>query len=255
MDKNKEYWTKRITEVAQKQYEMSSEEMVSKLKTIYEDIADKMAEEVDRIYFRLLEDDITRTDIWTYKHYRDLSKRMAVLAAKVGAKEEQILNKQLDVALKEVYKDTPLPGASFSLIDETLIKQLIATPWNEKHYSQRVWDNKAKMLERLRKGLTESIVLGKSKDKAVEDIMKHCNVGFNDADRLVRTELMHTINQGQKQRYKDNGYTKIEVIAYDDDRTCERCSSIDGQIFPISEDHCPVHARCRCTTIPVIDWS
>lgn len=253
-NKNKEYWTKRITEVAQKQYETSSEEMMSKLKEIYEDMAEKMAKEVDDIYFRLLEDEITRTDIWTYKHYRDLSKRMAVLAARVGAKEEQILNKQLEIALREVYKDTPLPGASFSLINETLIKQLIATPWSEKHYSQAVWDNKSKMLEILKKGLTESIVLGKSKDKAVKDIMDKCHVGFNDADRLVRTELMHTINCGQKQKYKDNGYTQIQVIAYEDDRTCERCESMNGQIFPISEDPCPVHSRCRCTIIPVIDW-
>lgn len=253
--KHKEYWSKRITETAQKQFDMTNNEMQVVLRKIYEDMAERMAKEVDEIYFRLLEDEITRTDIWTYKHYRDLSKRMSVLAAKVGAKEQEILNKQLEIALREVYKGTPLPGASFSLINETLIQQLIATPWSEKHFSQAIWDNKAKMIERLKKGLTESIVLGKSKDKAVADIMKQCKVGFSDADRLVRTELMHTINQGQIQRYKDNGYKQLEIYVMEDERLCEHCEPMNGKIVPIDSDEVPpFHSRCRCGTIPVIDW-
>ena len=210
--RNKAYWTKRISEVAQKQFDMTYAEMEKELKAIYEEMSKKMAKEVDDIYFKLLEDEIKRTDIWTYKHYRDLSKRMSVLAAKVGAKEEKILNKQLEIALREVYKDTQLPGASFSLINETLIKRLISTPWSEKHFSQAVWDNKQKMLDTLKKGLTESIVLGTSKDKAVEEVMKKCKVGFNTADRLVRTELMAVINQSQLEKFKDNGYTHVQVM-------------------------------------------
>ena len=261
---HKEYWTKRINDVAQKQFDMTNDEMQKELKAIYESMANKMAKEVDDIYFRLLEDEITRTDIWTYKHYRDLSKRMSILAAKVGAKEQEILNKQLEIALREVYKGTPLPGASFSLINETLIQQLIATPWSEKHFSQAVWDNKAKMLEILKNGLTESIALGKSKDdtvKKLRDLIISTNKdkgykgAFADADRLVRTELMHMINEGQRQRYKDNGYKQLEIYVIEDERLCERCEPMNGKIVPIDSDEIPpVHSRCRCGTIPVVDW-
>lgn len=261
---HKEYWTKRINDVAQKQFDMTNDEMQKELKAIYESMANKMAKEVDDIYFRLLEDEITRTDIWTYKHYRDLSKRMSILAAKVGAREQEILNKQLEIALREVYKGTPLPGASFSLINETLIQQLIATPWSEKHFSQAVWDNKAKMLEILKRGLTESIVLGKSKDETVKKlrdliISTNKNKGykgaFADADRLVRSELMHIINEGQRQRYKDNGYTELEIYVIEDERLCEKCEPMNGKIVPIDSDEIPpIHSRCRCGTIPVVDW-
>lgn len=264
--KHKQYWINRLSEVAQKQFEMTNEEMQKELKGVYEEMSDKIAEEVESIYFKLLEDEITRTDIWTYKHYRDLSKRMAVLAAKVGAKENQILNKQLEVALKEVYKCTPLPsGTSFSLINETVVKQLIATPWSEKHFSQAVWDNKAKMLEILKKGLTESVVLGKSKDETVKklkDLILSTNSdrgfkgAFADADRLVRTELMHMINEAQRQKYKDGGYIQLEIVVSEDERTCENCGGKQGKIISIDSDELPpFHARCRCTTIPVIDWS
>lgn len=261
---HKEYWTKRINDVAQKQFDMTNDEMQKELKAIYESMANKMAKEVDDIYFRLLEDEITRTDIWTYKHYRDLSKRMSILAAKVGSREQEILNKQLEIALREVYKGTPLPGASFSLINETLIQQLIATPWSEKHFSQAVWDNKAKMLEILKNGLTESIALGKSKDdtvKKLRDLIISTNKdkgykgAFADADRLVRTELMHMINEGQRQRYKDNGYKQLEIYVIEDERLCEKCEPMNGKIVPIDSDEIPpIHSRCRCGTIPVVDW-
>ena len=251
--KNKEYWSKRISEVAQKQFDTTNDEMQKELKAIYEEMAKKMAKEVDDIYFKLLQDEITRTDIWTYKHYRDLSKRMAILAARVGAKEEKILNKQLEIALREVYKSTPLPGAIFALIDEVKVKRLISTPWCGKHFSERIWVNKSNMIEQLKKGVTESIVLGKSKDKAVEEIMKKCNVGFRDADRLVRTELMATINHSQIEKYKDNGYTHVQVLVAGDERTCPECMAYDGKTYKINEaPTIPSHPNCRCSIIPVI---
>ena len=260
---HEEYWKQRQAEVAQRQYELSAQEITEQIKKIYEDMSDVIAEEIERIWFKLLEDDIKRTDIWTYKHYRDLSKRMAILAAQVGAKEEKILNVQLEYALKEIYKDTPIPGTAFNLMNETLIKQIIATPWSEKHFSQAIWDNKAKLLEILKKGITKSIVLGESKDKTVvklRDLILATNKekgfkgAFAEADRLVRTELMHVINQGQKQRYKDNGYTRFEIVVAEDERTCERCSGLQGKIVSLEEDILPVHPRCRCTYIPVVEW-
>lgn len=251
---NRAYWTKRQSEAAQYQYEKSSKQMMDELKKIYDDMSSTMAREVDRIYFKLLEDDIRRTDIWTYKHYRDLSDRMAILAANVGVEEDRILNTELELALKEIYNATPVQGASFSLLNETMVKQIIARPWSEKHFSQAVWDNKAKMLDILKRGITESIVLGKSKDKLVAEIMARCGKGFKDADRLVRTELMHTINEGQRHRYKDNGFAKLEILVAEDERTCEYCEPMNGKIIDIDSDEIPpFHARCRCTTVPYIE--
>lgn len=261
---HKQYWTQRITETTHNLFDMSYDAIQSELKKIYEEMQDYMAEQVEAIWFKLLEDEITRTDIWTYKHYRDLSKRMAVMAAKVGAREERILNTQLEIALKEIYKGTPLPGTTFSLINETVVKQLIATPWSEKHFSQAIWDNKAKMLQILKDGLTKSIVLGESKDKTVvklRDLIlkekpdKGLKGAFADADRLVRTELQHTIIQGQIQRYRHNGYKELEIVVCEDERLCEHCSMLSGKIVPIDSDEVPpFHSRCRCDAIPVIDW-
>ena len=65
---------------------------------------------------------------------------------------------------------------------------------------------------------------------------------------------MHTINQGQIQRYKDTGYTKLVWNASFDGRTCDDCGNLDGTVIDIdSLDVPPMHARCRCTICPLID--
>lgn len=254
--KNKDYWTQRILEDTEKKFDDHNEVLQEKLKKLYKSVSNKMVKEIDDIYFKLLEDSVTRTDIWTYKHYRDLSKRLSVLAAKVGLEEEKILNVQLEIALKEIYKETPLPTPDrYTLLDEVTIKRLVASKWTDKHFSERIWTNKGLMLERLKKGLTESIVMGKSKDKAVTDIMDKCNSSFNDADRLVRTELMHTLNQGKIERYRGAGYTDVEIIVCEDERTCDSCEVMQGAIRNLDSDELPpFHPRCRCTFIPVIKW-
>lgn len=235
------YWQERVSEVAQELFDEHNEILQRKLLKLYQKSMKQITKEVELLYYKLLEDTITRTDIWSYKHYQTLSKKLSILLAELGAKEETLLNQHLEESLKAIYKRTVLPKANSMVLNEMVIKQLIATSWSEKHFSQAIWDNKAKMIETLKTTLSESIVLGKSKDKAVESIMKKCNVGFRDADRLVRTELMHMINEGQKRKYKDAGYTKVKVLVADDERLCEDCMQNDGKVFDLNEVSLPQH--------------
>lgn len=256
---SKEYWKRRLTENAQNAFNISNATMQEQLRKIYTGMNDTMVKEIDDIYYRYLMDEISRTDIWTYKHYRDLSKRINILAAKVGAKEEYILNHQLETALKGIYKESNTPGhmtTNFSMLNETLVKQLVNRTWSGDHFSSRIWANKELLVKHLKKCITETIVLGKGKDKCIKNIMRTCQASFSNADRLVRTELMHTINEGQRQRYKDNGYTKLEIVVADDERLCEHCGARDGTVIGIDDGgaYPPFHPRCRCTIIPVIDW-
>lgn len=253
--RNKAYWKDRLIEVAQKKYDLSEAAMIKEMENLYSDLAKKMRKEVEAIYLKLLEDEIKKTDIWTYKRYRDLSKRLSVLAAQIGMQEEAILNEHLESALKSVYKASVLPNVQFHMIEETMVKQIIATPWNGKNFSQAIWDNKALMLDQLKKSITESAVLGRSKDKAIKDIMKRCNASYYNSARLVRTELMHVINEGQRQRYLDGGYTTLEIIATKDERACKICGARHGTHIGINDGgmYPPFHPHCRCTIVPVLN--
>lgn len=253
---NQEYWADRLNEIAQRRFDLTNEHMQQELKEIYENVSSKMQSEVEELYYKMLEDNLKRSQLYTYKRYRDLEKQINTEMVKLGSKEVKLLNGNLEWALEEIFKDMEIvPGANkFALLSPQMVKAIINRPWAKQHFTATCWKNKELLAQQLRKGVAECIITGKSKDKLVESVMKNMKVGFNNADRVVRTELMHTINQGQIQRYKDTGYTKLIWNAAFDSRTCEECGSRDGTEFDIdSNDVPPVHARCRCTVTPVID--
>lgn len=252
--KNNRYWEKRLDEVAQRRYELQYGLMEKELKKLYESMQEVIKAETEELYLKLLEEELKRSEVWTYKRYKDLIKTINREAVKLGMGEIDILNHNLEYALKDVYNGSELPKAiQFNLIDDATVKQLIATPWSEKHFSQTVWDNKKKLVNTLKKGITESIVLGKSKDKLVEAIMQKLNQGFNASDNVVRTELMATINNAQLQKYKDNGYAEGKILIAKDDRTCDHCKEYwnNGEPKELKSIILPVHPRCRCTAVPI----
>lgn len=250
------YWRNRCIEETQKQFDVSYEELNEQLRKVYKYSSNKIKREIEDLYFKLLEDDLRATDIWTYKHYRDLEKSLTTQIVALGDKEIKIYNKGLEKALKDVYKGTSVPNnREFGIINDYAVRQMLYTTWSKKHYSSAIWDNKELMLSRLKKGITESVVLGKSKDKAIIDIMTECNKSFSDSDRLVRTELMHTLNQGKSQKYKDSGLKLIEFVCVEDERLCSSCMEHDGEYVELEgADLPPWHPRCRCTFVPVVDW-
>lgn len=252
--KNDDYWKKRIDQTAQRQFDLSNEKMQKEIEKIYDAASKKIQKEVEDLYYKMLDEQLSRSEIWTYARYKQLVESINFELAKVGMKEVDILNYNLEEALRSIYKDTPLPNVNFGLIDEVAVKQIVSRAWSSKHFVSTIWDNKNKLSSILKKGITDTIVLGKSKDKLVETVMKKMQVGFNDADRVVRTELMHTINSGLTQRYKDSGYKELEILVAEDERTCEMCGGKSGEIVNIdSYDIPPFHPRCRCTVIPLIE--
>lgn len=253
--KNKAYWKDRLIDNAQKAYDITEAQMIDEMKKLYSDLSKKMKQEIGTIYVKMVEDEITKTDIWTYRRYRNLSKQLSVLAARLGMQEEAIFDKYLEEALRKIYKETYLPNTAFEMIDETMVKQIIARTWSEKDFSESIWDNKAAMVDQLKKSITEAAVLGKSKDKAIKEIMKKLDSTYNNTARLVRTELMHTINEGQRQRYLQGGYTKLEIIATKGERTCKICGARHGTHIGINDGgaYPPFHPNCRCTCVPVLN--
>ncbi len=106
--------------------------------------------------------------------------------------------------------------------------------------------------------------------------MKEFGSGFNDANRLVRTELSHVQNRSTLDSYKDAGIERYEYrsatnvnmnvqksrIARGKQKkptvVCEFCSELDGKIFLLSEaqegvNFPPGHPYCRCSIRAVIE--
>jgi SPP1 gp7 family putative phage head morphogenesis protein len=75
---------------------------------------------------------------------------------------------------------------------------------------------------------------------------------------IARSETVRLANLGLKDLYDDNGIKQFRYLAPLDERTCEICGGLNGQVFNL-KDGTPginmpnMHANCRCTIIGLVE--
>lgn len=74
---------------------------------------------------------------------------------------------------------------------------------------------------------------------------------------LARTITNHVASQARLAFYEENKdvlQEKYQVVATLDDRTCETCGALDGEVFDADEFEAPpYHDNCRCSFIALVD--
>lgn len=151
-------------------------------------------------------------------------------------------------------------GWDFAKLDETQIAKVINKPWaaDGKNFSERVWDDRKKLVNELNTELTQSIILGKNPQKVIERIAKKMNTSKVNAARLVMTEGAFFSSAAQKDCFAELNVEEFEVVATLDSHTSDICRDMDGKHFPMSQWEIgatapPFHVRCRSTTCPYFD--
>ena len=150
-------------------------------------------------------------------------------------------------------------GFSFSQLNSNTLKLMLANKWiDNKNYSQRIWNNIEKLGEYLRTNLSADIITGKSVQKISKSLSEYMNVGTYNATRLVRTEVNHFANETEALAYEECEIEKYQFIATLDNRTCDKCASLDNRVFNVKDrktgvNYPPMHANDRCTTVAYFD--
>lgn len=144
---------------------------------------------------------------------------------------------------------------NFNSLNEKVIVQVVTHKWVGSNFSDRIWDNKRKLIRRMRRTLSTSLSMGESIPKITSRLQKELDSGYYNTVRLARTEVMRVRNDSKVKAYKDNDIEKLEWDSSpEQDRTCEVCAARNGKTYPI--DHLPTmpaHPNCRCTWLPVLD--
>lgn len=151
-------------------------------------------------------------------------------------------------------------GWNFSGIDEKKLDKLISIPWavDGVNFSDRIWQNKTKLLNELSNELTSMCLTGKSPDTAIKNISKKLNVAKSRAKSIVYTESSHFQSQSDRDTLKEFGCEKYEILATLDSHTSEICQEMDGKIFDLSDFETgvsapPFHPYCRTVIVPAFD--
>ena len=136
------------------------------------------------------------------------------------------------------------------------LKAAVMAKWNGANYSDRIWANKDKLLQKMDTLIPQAFVRGLSSSKLAKELGEAMEVSYSNAVRLVRTEGRYIGNKGSKDAYVASGVVdQIMFVATLDGRTSPICQSMDGKIMNLSDGEPgltmpPLHPYCRSTTIP-----
>lgn len=151
-------------------------------------------------------------------------------------------------------------GWSLSVLDTNKVNQIIHKPWaiDGKNFSERIWEDKAKLINTLHTGLTQNIIRGSAPDELIRQISKEFGVKKSVAGRLVMTESAAYSSKAQEQCFKDLDVEKYENVATLDTSTSPICREMDGTVFPMKDylvgvTAPPFHPNCRTVTAPYFE--
>lgn len=256
------YWQTRIQEQQEKSYNRLNKETEKELAALYTEQANALRLDVLEALEKIKADKGTEEGILPNDLYR--SQRYWTLLDEVNARLKKLGQEQIKItspAIIQAYQETldlideGIP-AEKKIVDVALLNahaleasQVVNQTWclDGKKFSDRVWQDKTKLLAQLKKALADSLVRGKSNWEIAKAMADRLDVSRENAYRLVRTETAHAQVYAQTQRYKEYGFTEGEFLASGD--CCEECHKHNGERYPLEEleKMLPVHPRCRCT--------
>lgn len=151
-------------------------------------------------------------------------------------------------------------GWDIAGLDQPQIEKVLSKPWaaDKYNFSERIWNNKQKLISEVHHELTQNIMLGADPQKAIDSISKKMNTSKHNAGRLVMTEEAYFSSAAQKDCFGDLGVEQYEIVATLDSHTSDICRSLDGKVFPMADYQAgvtapPFHVYCRSTTVPHFD--
>ena len=151
-------------------------------------------------------------------------------------------------------------GTNIYSLNDKLVNTVIKKPWapDGKNFSDRIWEDKDKLINTLHTEMTQAFIRGDSLEKLADKIAEKMKVSRANASRLVYTESAAYSSKARLKSFQDLGVEKYEIVATLDNRTSDICQDMDGKVFDLKDYEVgvtanPFHVRCRTTTAPYFD--
>ncbi len=151
-------------------------------------------------------------------------------------------------------------GTTINRLDPRIVEMIVCKPWavDGKNFSDRLWENKTKLINNLHNSLSRMCITGEAPDRAIAEIAKQMKVSRAQVGRVVMTESAAVANKARQDCMKELDVEQFEVVETFDSHTCETCGGMDGKHFPMTEFQIgvtapPFHPNCRGCTCPYFD--
>ncbi|WP_018923855.1 phage head morphogenesis protein [Salsuginibacillus kocurii] len=234
----------------------------------YKDSLDRVQGQLSQITSRYTEGgELSISDAQRYSALQDLEEQIAEQTNQLGELDVEISERTLKRSYSEGYYRTAYHlergmsgGGSFGLLRPEMVEQAVNMPIEGKMFSDRIWDNKDKLIERTRGLLERSMVDGADPAKLARELTKQFNTSAYESARLVQNEVARCTREAADSMYKNSNV--VNELMFDstlDSDTSDTCRELDGTRYSIDEiDTKPqipsdTHVGCRSDYIPVVD--
>ena len=147
----------------------------------------------------------------------------------------------------------------YAQVDHRTIQRIIDSPWapDGKNFSARIWDNRKQLATSLQNDFIQALIAGDGTATMSEAIAKRMNTSYNNANRLVETELARVHSQAFMDCMSELDVDAVEILATLDNKTSPICRRMDGKYVQCKDAKPgitipPFHCHCRSTTVPYI---
>ena len=147
----------------------------------------------------------------------------------------------------------------YAQVDHRTIQRIIDSPWTPdgKNFSARIWDNRKQLATSLQNDFIQALIAGDGTATMSEAIAKRMNTSYNNANRLVETELARVHSQAFMDCMDELDIDAVEILATLDNKTSPICRRMDGKYVQCKDAKPgitipPFHCHCRSTTVPYI---
>lgn len=250
------YWKNEQSKLQDELLVKSSNFIEQQLARDYSRVAKEVISDCEDLYLEMLEDgDMSYARLMRYDRYFKLNASINQELKRLGVREIEMLDRgMLNLYLQTGELITGNP--SWAIINRAFAAEAVKRVWcaDGKSFSDRIWEHKTALQQELQQGIVDCVIKGSDHRKLVRTLQERFDVAHSAADRLVRTELNHIQNQGAMRGYLDAGYTHYQFISALDNRTCDECEDLDGQVFAFVDaqegvNFPPIHPNCRSNII------
>lgn len=140
------------------------------------------------------------------------------------------------------------------------VEKILSRPWglDDLYWLERLEADVNLWNARIMKDLKQAMHRGASLDDVLKQLDKRFKSINNVLEALGISESTAVGSLTRQQIFKELGISKYQFYTKADERTCEECGALHGQIFPISAYEVgvtasPIHPRCRCWEVPIMD--
>lgn len=188
---------------------------------------------------------------------RQIENKLKSMYKELGNYEESKLTDLLKETYKEVYNDLYViladdKAKKQKLTDEEIMLA-VNMPIAGEIYTERIWKNKDKTVNLLRKASNNILKGDMTIDEATEQIQNVFNVGAYDSKRLADTEDTRVQAQASIDTGNNLGI-KQHMWSATFENSCKECMDLDGKIFGMDDSTAPtipLHSNCQCLWINV----